>query len=48
MKERDTEEEIKREIGEKREGERLDYFILLNSIYYFNELYGKIKIMGVL
>ena len=46
LKERDTEEKINTE----REREREDYIILLGSIYYFNELYGKIEtgIMGVL
>ena len=31
-------------MGEERERERLDYIILLGSIYYFNELNRKIKV----
>ena len=51
MKERDGEEKIQRsDGGGERESERLDYIILLGSVYYFNELNGKIKveILGVL
>ena len=36
------EEKIKSVMGGERE--RLDYIILLNNIYYFNELNRKIKI----
>ena len=32
-----------KETREKREREREDYFILLSSLYYFIELYVKIK-----
>ena len=32
-----------RERERERERERVDYVILLGSIYYFNELYGKIE-----
>ena len=39
LKERD----IEKNINTERERERLDYIILLGSIYYFNELYGKIE-----
>ena len=48
MKERDSEEKIIRVMGEMRE--RLDYIILLGSIYYFNGLNRKIKVrmLGVL
>ena len=50
LKERDSEEKIKRMMREERERERLDYIILLSSIYYFNELNRKIKvrILGML
>ena len=51
LKKRNSEEKIKRVMGEKREREtereRLDYIILLSSIYYFNELNRKIKV-GIL
>ena len=52
LKERDSEEKIKGSVGRERERERerLYYIILLDSIYYFNELNKKIKveILGVL
>ena len=41
LKERDIEKNINRE--RERERERLDYIILLGSIFYFNELYDKIE-----
>ena len=43
MKETYSEEKINRLMG-RRERERLDYIILLGSIYYFNELNRKIKV----
>ena len=52
LKERSCEENIKSVMGgeRERERERLDYIILLGSIYYFNELDRKIKVgmLGVL
>ena len=45
LKERESEEKINRVMGEReRERERLDYIILLDSIYYFNKLNRKIKV----
>ena len=49
LKERDSEEKINR-VREREREIVLYYFILLGSIYYFNELNRKIKVrmLGVL